>query len=58
MLFLEGIVERLMPSKGSCLGRASRSGDSAALSSQFIQSLETGSWYGFAKTGESGESGE
>lgn len=58
MLFLEGIVERLIPSKGSCLGRASRSGDSVALSSQPIQSLEMGSWYGFAKTGDSGESGE
>jgi hypothetical protein len=29
-----------------------------ALSSQSIQSLETGSWYGLAKTGERGESGE
>lgn len=43
MLFRDGMVERLMPSKGSCLGRASRSGDSVALSSQLTQSLETGS---------------
>lgn len=58
ILFRDGIVERLRPSKGSCLGRMSRSGDSVALSSQPIQSLETGSWYGLAKTGERGESGE